>query len=225
MKVQINDGGRAKYFAAPRVADCVVRAVAIATERDYKEVYDEIKKLVGYTPRNGIRHKDTKKIMNHFGGRWTATMGIGTGCRVHLKDGEMPMRGRYICNLSGHVTAVIDGVIHDTFDPSRDGKRCVYGYWFFPRSIDEAFQAQKRRDAESEKRVLDIFRKNECHYDVCVSNGYIEILVLCGDWKHDHLFLDHIMKQNGFALIDEVIEEEDGSDCYSSTHRFKEVLL
>jgi hypothetical protein len=25
--------------------------------------------------------------------------------------------------------AVIDGVIHDTYDPSRDGKRCVYGYF------------------------------------------------------------------------------------------------
>jgi hypothetical protein len=24
---------------------------------------------------------------------------------------------------------VIDGVIHDTFDPSRGGTRCVYGYW------------------------------------------------------------------------------------------------
>ena len=22
-----------------------------------------------------------------------------------------------------------DGVVHDTYDPSRDGTRCVYGYW------------------------------------------------------------------------------------------------
>lgn len=21
------------------------------------------------------------------------------------------------------------GMVHDTFDPSRDGTRCVYGYW------------------------------------------------------------------------------------------------
>jgi hypothetical protein len=28
--------------------------------------------------------------------------------------------------------AVIDGVIHDTFNPSRGGSRCVYGYWVFP---------------------------------------------------------------------------------------------
>jgi len=24
---------------------------------------------------------------------------------------------------------VLDGVIHDTHDPSRGGRRCVYGYW------------------------------------------------------------------------------------------------
>jgi hypothetical protein len=24
---------------------------------------------------------------------------------------------------------VIDGVIHDLYDPSRDGTRCVYGYY------------------------------------------------------------------------------------------------
>ena len=24
---------------------------------------------------------------------------------------------------------MIDGVIHDTYDPTRGGTRCVYGYW------------------------------------------------------------------------------------------------
>jgi hypothetical protein len=24
--------------------------------------------------------------------------------------------------------AVIDGIVHDTYDPSRNGTRCVYGY-------------------------------------------------------------------------------------------------
>jgi hypothetical protein len=27
--------------------------------------------------------------------------------------------------------AVIDGVIHDTHNPDRDGNRCVYGYYRF----------------------------------------------------------------------------------------------
>jgi hypothetical protein len=35
-----------------------------------------------------------------------------------------------------HAVAVIDGVIRDTFDPSRDGSRCVYGY--YQRHADKA---------------------------------------------------------------------------------------
>ena len=57
-------------------------------------------------------------------------MKIGSGCKVHLSEDELP-NGRLVCNLSGHVTCVIDGVINDTYDCSRDGKRCVYGYWKF----------------------------------------------------------------------------------------------
>lgn len=141
LKVNITDGGRSMYFKADRVGDCVTRAVAIATGRDYKEVYNEIARLVGYTPRNGVRKSDTKKVMKHFGGVWVACMGIGTGCRIHLSDNMdgkgykgvhgLPMRSKIICNLSSHVCAVIDGVIHDTYDPSRGGRRCVYGYWLF----------------------------------------------------------------------------------------------
>jgi hypothetical protein len=40
--------------------------------------------------------------------------------------------GRLIARCSRHLVAVIDGVIHDTHDSSRDGTRCVYGYWTAP---------------------------------------------------------------------------------------------
>ena len=55
-------------------------------------------------------------------------MRIGTGCKVHLKSDELPI-GRIIVRLSKHVCAVIDGVINDTYDCSREGTRCVYGYY------------------------------------------------------------------------------------------------
>src|ERR1700730_2873392 len=47
---------------------------------------------------------------------------------VGLRAKELPP-GRLVVSVSKHLTAVIDGVIHDTHDPSRHGKRCVYGYW------------------------------------------------------------------------------------------------
>jgi hypothetical protein len=131
MRVRYDDGGRSKYFAASNVGDCVTRALAIATQSDYKEVYNAITKIVGYTPRNGVRSKDTKKVMELCGGVWHPTMKVGSGCTTHLEDDEIPMKGRIVCKLSKHVVAVIDGVIHDTYDASRDGNRFVYGYWEF----------------------------------------------------------------------------------------------
>lgn len=66
--------------------------------------------------------------MGELGFTWVATMQIGSGCKVHLRTDELPA-GRIVCFVSRHATAVIDRVIHDTHDPSRDGTRCVYGYW------------------------------------------------------------------------------------------------
>ena len=67
--------------------------------------------------------------MQHYGFKWKSCMGIGTGCQVHLRKEELPS-GTIICKLSGHIVCVKNGVINDTFDCSRDGTRCVYGYWY-----------------------------------------------------------------------------------------------
>ena len=136
-----DDGGRAAAGCRGTARDCVVRAVAIATEQEYDYVYrlfaagnaSERRRGPGAskrTARSGIntRSRWFKAYMHALGWRWTPTMGIGTGCRVHLTDGELPM-GRLIVAVSRHYAAVIDGVIHDTHDPTRGGGRCVYGYW------------------------------------------------------------------------------------------------
>lgn len=135
-----DDGGRHAAGYRGQTGDCVTRAIAIATQRPYEEIY----KLVNYvaqderTPkwathrssaRRGIHRRTTHEIIeNVIGWTWTPTMKIGSGCRVHLRADELP-KGRLIVQVTKHVTAVIDGVIHDTHDPSRGGTRCVYGYW------------------------------------------------------------------------------------------------
>jgi hypothetical protein len=55
-------------------------------------------------------------------------MGIGTGCTIHLRRGELPM-GKLIVSVSKHLVAVVDGIVQDTHDCTRSGNRCVYGYW------------------------------------------------------------------------------------------------
>jgi hypothetical protein len=139
MKFQYNDGGRSKSGYKGKAGDCGVRAIAIVTERSYQEVYDEIN-LIGKTEhmtkgrksrssaRDGIYKGTFKRYMANLGWKWIPTMFVGQGCQVHLREDELP-KGRIICNVSKHYVAVIDGVINDTFDPSRMGTRCVYGYW------------------------------------------------------------------------------------------------
>lgn len=129
MKFVRDEGGRpAEVKTGAR--DCVVRAIAIASERPYQMVHDELTYLNGTTASNGIKVQREwfKRYMQSLGFVWTPTMLVGQGCKVHLRDGELPM-GRLVVNVSRHLVAVIDGVVHDIFNPSRSGTRCVYGYW------------------------------------------------------------------------------------------------
>ena len=130
-----DDGGRSQYFKG-EAGDCVCRAIAIATGQDYKDTYRDLaalnKKRYGKrSARNGIDRKDIHTYLQDRGFTWHPTMGIGTGCKVHMRKSELPS-GRLVCSLSGHVAAVIDGVLYDTYDSTRCGTRCVYGYWQAP---------------------------------------------------------------------------------------------
>lgn len=137
-----NDGGRAAAGYKGEAGDCVVRAITIACDENYGVVYRELSALMHEagkprSARNGIPRPIIRGYMAWRGWEWTPTMAIGTGCRVHLRADELPT-GRIIVSLSGHLAAVIDGVVHDTHDPSRGGTRCVYGYW---RRPGEAIQS------------------------------------------------------------------------------------
>lgn len=167
MEVITDDGGRAAAGYKGKAGDCVCRSIAIAAQLPYGEVYETLARGTGNqragkrgrrsaSARNGItvKRKWFKDYMRKLGFEWVPTMHIGSGCKVHLHDGELPM-GRLVVSLSSHYTAVIDGVIHDTFDPQREmhciepdrgqelkkgqwrnengicsiSRRCVYGYW------------------------------------------------------------------------------------------------
>ena len=136
---QYDDGGRAAAGYRGRARDCATRALAIATGRDYEQIYRglameaaaESNALPRNHPRTGLRKNTVKEYLRGIGWRWTPTMQIGSGCKVHLREGELPA-GRLIVAVSKHLCAVIDGVIHDTHDCSRGARRCVYGYWTLP---------------------------------------------------------------------------------------------
>jgi hypothetical protein len=130
---KFNDGGRAKYYKGKEAGDCVTRAIAIATGKDYSEVYQDL--AIGMkqhdgkkSARNGVHKSVYHSYLVKNGFKWVPTVKIGTGCKVHLNSQELP-EGTLIARVSKHLCCVIDGVINDTYDPSRGGSRCVYGYY------------------------------------------------------------------------------------------------
>jgi hypothetical protein len=142
MKFIYHDGGRAAAGLRKSGGDCVTRAIAIVTQLPYPDVYHRLAMETGNqrassrTPKQratadlGIytKRKWFHDYMTELGFTWIPTMNVGTGCRVHLRKGELPM-GKLVVSVSKHMTAVINGVIFDTHDPSRKGTRCVYGYY------------------------------------------------------------------------------------------------
>ena len=135
-----HDGGRRAAGYQGSTGDCVVRAIAIATQIPYQQVYDALNELAKdertgkrkrgvSSSRNGVYRFTYDRYLKSLGWTWKPTMQIGSGCKVHLRSDELPM-GRLIVSVSRHMTAVVDGAICDTHDPSRNGTRCVYGYWY-----------------------------------------------------------------------------------------------
>ena len=125
---QYDDGGRAEAGFEGTAGDCAVRAIAIATELPYAEVHKQLSQAYGASADLGVSRECIHEFLVGYGWKWVPTMGIGTGCKVHLKAEELPA-GRIVARVSKHVSAVIGGVVCDTHDPSRGGSRCVYGYW------------------------------------------------------------------------------------------------
>jgi len=179
MKHVYDDGGRAAAGYKGKAGDCVCRAVAIASGLPYRAVYEVLARETGNqratkraakrsrSARNGVnvKRKWFKNYMQSLGFVWTPTMQIGSGCKVHLHDGELPT-GRLVVSVSGHHTAVINGVIHDTYDPQRAtiicengveriARRCVYGYWRqeCETSRDITSPANKARFAKLSKTI------------------------------------------------------------------------
>ena len=146
LKFKVDDGGRAAAGFKGKTGDCVVRSIAIATGMSYQKVYQDLYnsnekfrinsktklarslKPKNDSPRTGTHRIVLKNYLKQLGWKWTPTMFIGQGCKVHLKKEELP-NGTLIVSCSKHITVVKNGVLHDAYDCSRNGTRCVYGYW------------------------------------------------------------------------------------------------
>lgn len=123
-----NDGGRAASGFVGLTGDCVSRSIAIATGTAYRSVYDELGKRSLKTPRNGVETTVSTSMLTDLG--WTAHEGGGRA----FEPSQLP-KGRVIVQLMKeggrcrHMTAVIDQVVHDTWNPADDDDYLIIAFW------------------------------------------------------------------------------------------------
>src|SRR5262249_22777767 len=87
---KFDDGGRAAAGFQGSAGDCVTRAIAIATGRNYQEVYAEIGRLQQAehggkrSARNGVSSRVLHRYMDSIGWEYLPT------AHIHLRREELP---------------------------------------------------------------------------------------------------------------------------------------
>lgn len=141
-----NDGGRneafgthaAIEFAARGVNDCVARSLAIITGKPYAQIWQRIADI---NLRAGKKHSanhrcntgtiEFRAYANELGLEWVQPV------QGRFKDMAFP--SRCMVHMNGHYTAVIDGVIYDTHNPTPAGMAHVFGWWIMKPQADALY--------------------------------------------------------------------------------------
>lgn len=108
--------------------DCYVRALTIGLEKEYKDVLQLLFDSCIKTGYSIGSKKNIEKVLE--------SLGYGRNSQPKHADGtkytgkqfcETFRKGTYICNIGGHhITVIVDGKIHDTWDCSN---KCIGNYW------------------------------------------------------------------------------------------------
>ncbi len=136
----LNDGNRNLSRRPGQFNDCVIRAFAILTDKDYDEVYDTFA-AAGRKPCEGFDSTAwlKKRGGRAFGGQFKRVPVLfkvkGTKARYTLTpglfDSHYPV-GCYLLETPSHTWAVIDGVHHDLW---RIKEQPLMGAWQWTSTI------------------------------------------------------------------------------------------
>lgn len=135
-----NDGGRAASGFVGLAGDCVVRALSIATGAAYRDVYKELGEAALKSPRDGVPVDVSDKYLRERGWvKHTEVMPLFDECC--LPKGILVVHISRSHKNTGHLCAVIDHVVHDTWDASQDHNYALRAYWTPPAGAVEPGRA------------------------------------------------------------------------------------
>jgi hypothetical protein len=134
VKFVYDDGGRKAAGFKGKADDCIVRAIAIAAEKPYREVYYALNAHRGV--RGLVKNNAARRYLKTLGWEWTPILFnrfLDKAHQVHLRADELPS-GRLIVALPHHLVAVIDGVAYDTLKGEHGSRRLIEGYFKIPKN-------------------------------------------------------------------------------------------
>ena len=75
------------------------------------------------------------------------------------------------------------------------------------------------------KNARKQFKENNSYYEMNTVPAHTFVLekiqvYVDGDWKHDHGYVDWVMKELGCLKVDERVHFDTGEDWYPSTHTY-----
>ena len=112
-----------RYNANPygnNISDCVIRCLSVLTDRDWHDVYDELSDLAN---DKGLLFSNVEFVEDYLDERYPRE------CHYSKTVGEFAnefSKGKYAVTMDNHITAIIDGCIIDSFDPSYRVMRCSW---------------------------------------------------------------------------------------------------
>lgn len=116
-----------KYYNANplgrNVSDCAVRAISLATNRSWDEIYCELSE---FARREGITFSEIEFLNNYLLDNFERF--YLNRRKIHtIKDFQnLKLKGTYLITMPEHITCVIDSILYDTFDCSDQNFWCIY---------------------------------------------------------------------------------------------------
>lgn len=113
-----------KYYNANshnrNISDCFIRCLSVLTNRRWLDVYKEVSNLAG---RQGMMFSDVEFVEDYLDDRYDRekhhAITVGEFAEEHPYN-------KYAVTMTGHITAIINGEIIDTFDCSDRLIRCAW---------------------------------------------------------------------------------------------------
>ena len=125
-----HDGGRAASGYIGSAGDCVARAIAIATGAVYRDVYAELGRIAGESPRGGVTTDVWSDYLTQRGWQKSTRAAVDSS---RLPSGVVLLKFESRCRRSsGHLSCLIDHTVYDTWNPFEDDDCFIVAHWTLP---------------------------------------------------------------------------------------------